>query len=174
MEAAHLHPVPDPSPYGYDPDTGHIRCQHCADNEDLVEGFKRTVEKQSREIGTLTRKLREEDDPNHHPLGNLIVELIQRWMQATNHTRSKVSADRVKMVKARLKDGYTIEQIEMAIDGVGAYPFVVNGSRVKDGQKSHRHDRLGIPLGGGEKVEEFAILGHQARKEGWTPEEGWK
>ena len=119
------------------------------------------------------RRIAEEDDPAAHPLGKEIVALIERWKLGAGHAKSKTSADRVKAVKARLKDGYSIEQLELAVDGICAYPFVTNGGRARSGQPSNRHDRLGICLGGGEKVEEFARLGHAARKAGWTPEEGW-
>jgi len=182
-----------------DPETGEIRSpdehaealeqqvrelQHqVRDLEDLREGNRKTIEKQSREIGVLTRKVREEADPTHHPQGAEIVELIERWMQAAGHPKAKVSDDRVKTIKARIREGYEITSedplpthptLELAVDGIAAFPFVVNGTRVRNGEPSHRHDRLGIALGGGEKVEEFSRLGYQARKAGWTPEEGWQ
>lgn len=136
------------------------------DAEDLAAGHESTIRKQSREIGTLSRKLQEEEDPNSHPKGAEIVALIERWKRGTGHANSKTSADRVKLVKSRLKDGYSPEQIELAVDGIAAYPFVVNGTRTRTGRDSERHDRLGIPLGGGESVEKFAVLGYQARKAG--------
>jgi len=150
------------------PETGEIeeRDSYIADLEDKVEGYRKTCEKQAREIGSLTRRITEDEDPNAHPLGKEIVELIERWKRGAGHRKSKTSADRVKFVKARLKDGYTVEQIELAIDGICAFPFVANGQRVPNGTASQRHDRLGIALGGGEKLEEFARLGHIARKQG--------
>lgn len=138
------------------------------DLEDKVEGHEQTIAMQSKKIGNLKRQLQEDEDPNHHPQGAEIVALIERWRNATGHPKSKISADRVKLVKARLKDGYSIEQLELAVDGIGACPFVVNGQRTREGTPSQRHDRLGIALAGGEKVEEFARLGHQARKQGWV------
>ncbi len=143
-----------------------------ADLEDKVEGYRKTVEKQAREIGTLSRRIQQDEDPNSHPLGKEIVELVERWKQATGHPKSKTSADRVKLIKARLKDGYSLDHLELAIDGIAAFRFVVNGQRSQTGKPSQLHDRLGICLGGGEAVEKFALYGHEARKAGWTLE-GW-
>jgi hypothetical protein len=160
-----------------DPATGELVPNDLAykirDLEDQLAGYKKTCDKQAREIGVLTRKVQEDADPSHHPKGKEIVALIERWMRVTGHTRSKVSDDRVKLVKARLRDGYTFEQLELAVDGIGALPYVVNGSRKPTGTDSQRHDRLGIALGGGEKVEEFARLGYRARNQGWSVEDGW-
>ena len=143
------------------------RTRRAADDlEDELAGAYVTIKKQNREIGTLRRKVEEEADPLSHPKGREIVQLIERWMVATGHPNSKVSDDRVKLVKARLKDGYTIEQLELAIDGLGAYRYVVNAQRKSEGKESQRHDRLGIALGGGEDVEKFAVMGHRARKAG--------
>lgn len=158
------------------PDTGEIeeRDSLIADLEDRIEGYRKTCDKQAREIGALARRIAEEDDPATHPLGKEIVALIERWKLGAGHAKSKTSADRVKAVKARLKDGYSIEQLELAVDGISAYPYIgTGGQRFATGKPAQRHDRLGIALGGGEAVERFAVLGYAARKAGWTPEQGW-
>lgn len=140
------------------------------------------TEKLAVSLRRLEKRVAEDEDPSTHPLGKEIVALIERWMLGTGHGKAKVSADRVKAVKARLKDGYPITSdehlptdptLELAVDGICSHPFVVNGQRSRTGSQSQRHDRLGICLGGGEKVEEFARLGYAARKAGFTPAEGW-
>lgn len=139
------------------------------------EGLTKLTKKQARENARLEKRVAEDEDPMNHAKGKEIVGLVERWMRATGHTRSKVSGDRVKYVKARLADGYTIEQIELAIDGLGAFPYVHMGQRVQQGSKGERHDRLGIALGGGEPLEKFAVLGHEARRRGlvtWDEEKG--
>lgn len=121
----------------------------------------------------LEKRIEVEEDPNSHAQGKEIIALVERWKTGTGHVKSLTSGDRIKLVKARLKDGYTVEQLELAVDGIAAFPFVVNGQRKQTGNTSQRHDRLGICLGGGEKVEEFARYGHAAHKQGWTVEGGW-
>ena len=146
---------------------------------DERDGLLTLTAKQARENARLARRVAEDEDPNAHPQGAEIVALIERWKLGAGHPKAKVSADRVKLVKARIRDGYPItsEQaeptIELAVDGICAYPYVVNGRRMPAGEPSQRYDRLGIALAGGEKVEECSRLGYAARKAGWTPEGGW-
>lgn len=157
------------------PDTGEVeeRDSLIADLEDRIEGYRKTCDKQAREIGALARRIAEEDDPAAHPLGKEIVALIERWKLGAGHAKSKTSGDRIKLVKARLKDGYSVEQIALAIDGLAAHPYVVNAQRRPRGKDSQRYDQLKNALNGGQDLERFANLGHNARKAGWTPEEGW-
>lgn len=149
---------------------------------DERDGLVTLTRKQAAENARLQRRIEEEADPNSHGQGAEIVALIERWKRGADHPGSKISADRVKLVKARLKDGYQIASeewlpdhvtLELAVDGICAHRFVCNGQRSRSGSLAQRHDRLGIALGGGEKVEEFARLGYKARKAGWTPEGGW-
>lgn len=186
MEAA-LRLVSDTTPGFPWPGTGESLSveeahRRIADLIDARDGLLALTEKQARDNRRLERRIEVEEDPHSHPQGAEIVALIERWKAATGHAKSKVSADRVKAVKARVKDGYAITDddpfpdhatLELAIDGIAAHPFVVNGQRVPTGKPSQRHDRLGIALGGGEEVEKFARLGYAARKAGWRPETGW-
>ncbi len=169
------------------PDTGELvsftdATYRIRDLTDERDGLLKLTAKQARENAALQRRVAEDADPATHPQGAEIVTLIERWRAGAGHPQARISADRVKLVKARIKDGYplTAEEwlppvptLELAVDGICSHPFVTNGRRTRDGQPSNRHDRLGICLGGGEKVEEFARLGYAARKAGWTPEKGW-
>lgn len=150
------------------PETGEVeeRDSLIADLEDQLAGYRKTCDKQAREIGALSRRIAEEDDPNSHPLGAEIVALINHWRQQTGHTNAKVSADRVKLVKARLRDGYDPDTIALAIDGLASAPYVVNAQRVPEGKESQRYDQLKHALKGGQELERFANLGHHARKQG--------
>jgi len=149
---------------------------------DERDGLLTLTAKQARENARLARRVAEDEDPNAHPQGAEIVALIERWKLGAGHPKAKVSADRVKLVKARISDGYPITDddplpghatLELAVDGLCAHRYVVNGHRVPDGTGSQLHDRLGICLAGGEAVEKFARLGYAARRAGWTPAEGW-
>lgn len=139
----------------------HDACPRCVALADELVGLRQTLDMQARKIGRLEREAAD-DDHESHPQRKEIADLIERWKQVTGHPRAKLSKDRFDVVKARLKDGYTLEQLRLAIDGIGAYPFVVNGSRRREGAPSQRHDKLSIALGGGEAVERFANLGARA------------
>ena len=149
------------------PETGEVTewDSHVADLEDRIAGLKVTIDKQAREIGRLTRKLEAEDPQEHHPKRREISELIDYWKQQTGHTNSRNSKDRFDLVRARLKDGYDFPTLRLAIDGLAALPYVVNAQRRSEGKPSQRYDQLTHALKSGEKVEQFANLGHQARRQ---------
>lgn len=135
--------------------------------EELNLGQEATIKSQAAAIGRLKRQI-EQDDPAHHPQSKDISDLIDHWKEATGHPRAKLSKDRFDVVKARLKDGYSFEQLRLAIDGIAAFPYVVNGQRVAAGKPSQRHDALSLALKGGENLERFANLGALARKDADT------
>ena len=43
--------------------------------------------------------------------------LFAYWQEIHNHKRAKLDLSRKKKIKARLKDGYSVEEIKMAIEG---------------------------------------------------------
>lgn len=131
--------------------------------EDL-ENCEAELRKARRRIKAYER--REEDKRQEHPNRTLILSLIERWKCACNHPRSNSNAsDRFDLIAARLKEGYTVAQIELAIDGIAAMPYVgPHGRQSHNGKGSSRHDRLGICLGSGEQLERFAVWGWQARQ----------
>ena len=107
-------------------------------------------------------------DPEAHPRHKEMAALIERWRQATGHAKSKASKDRFDLIRARFNDGYEIETLELAIDGLGAFPFVVSAERRQEGPPAQRYDQLKHALNGGQDLERFANLGHRARKDGLT------
>lgn len=149
-----------------DTETGEIAgCPRCEDVavEDVVN-----LEAENRRLLRRLKQLERDRDAERQadPRREVILELIERWKLKTGHPRSNSAAgDRFDLVKARLNEGYTPDDLELAIDGIGAFRYVVNGERRRTGKPGQRHDRLGIALGGGEAVERFANLGHQARSE---------
>lgn len=160
------------------PDTGELisftdAAYRIRDLTDERDGLLKLTAKQARENAALQRRVAEDADPSTHPQGAEIVALIERWRIHCNHENAKTSADRVKLIRARLHDGYTPEQIALAIDGLAAAPYVVNAQRRSEGKDSQRYDQLKHALNGGQDLERFANLGHNARKAGWTPEGGW-
>ncbi len=140
--------------------------------EELNLGQEATIKSQAAMIGRLKGKL-EAADPEAHPRHKEMAALIERWRTATGHEKSKASKDRFDLIRARFNDGYEIETIELAIDGLGAFPFVVSAERRREGPSAQRYDQLKHALNGGQDLERFANLGHRARKEGWTLANGW-
>lgn len=137
-------------------------CSRCEDvSMDDVENLQAENRRLLRRMSALEAKI--EEKRRKDPQRDLILRLIDHWKSATGHHRSNAeAADRFDIVKLRLKEGYTEEELRLAIDGIGAYRYVVDAERRATGTKKQRHDRLGIALGGGEQVEKFANLGAEA------------
>ena len=150
----------DPRDYIH-PETGEL----YVPKEDL-ENCEAELRKARRRIKSYER--REEDKRLEDPNRQLILSLVERWKRVCNHPNSNVnSADRFDMIRARLKEGYEPKHIELAIDGIAAFPYVgPHGRQSHNGRGSKRHDRLGIALGSGEDLERFANLGYLAKRNG--------
>jgi hypothetical protein len=129
------------------------------------EGLTKLTKKQARENAKLEKRVAEDEDPMNHAKGADILALIERWKRACNHPNSKVSGDRVKIVKTALKD-YDIPTLELAIDGLASHPYRVYDKRLATGRPQDRHDKLSDALSTGEKIEAMANLGAIARKQG--------
>lgn len=149
-------------------ETGQIFANPCPRCEDVelgdLENAERRIRKLERQIRALEldKQAAREGDPQRA----VVLGLIDAWKRHTGHPKANANAgDRFDVVKARLAEGYTPEDIELAIEGIGARPYVVEGQRVKHGGRGQRFDRLGIVCGGGEQIEKFAVIGYEARKE---------
>ena len=149
----HLQPVLDPSPYGHDPETGEARCDRCRDMEDQVKGFEAKARSDARAIGVLERKISEEHDPAHHPLGADIVKLIDHWRDLC-HPKATIGKARVKLVKARLADGFALDSedwlpdhptLTLAVDGIASHPYLLYGKRKREGGQDNRYDEHLFP-----------------------------
>ena len=150
-----------------DGETGEIHTG-CARCEDVAVGDLDNAERRIRKLEREKRALEEDQMAKREadPQRQIIIGLIDLWRRATGHPKANIyAADRFDVVKARLRENYTVEQIELAVEGIGAYRYVVEGQRMRHGSKGQRFDRIGIALGGGESTERFAVLGYEARKE---------
>lgn len=78
-----------------------------------------------------------------------IRELADYWREKCRHPQAKVDSKtkRWAKVKARLRDGYTPEQIRQAIDGAASKPYV--------NDEGKRFDDLELVCRSAEKLEDF-------------------
>tara|TARA_R110000822_G_scaffold254332_3_gene380628 strand:+ start:256 stop:1053 length:798 start_codon:yes stop_codon:yes gene_type:complete len=91
---------------------------------------------------------------------NLSFELFKYWCEVMGKSisTSKLTSNRDKAIKARLKEGYTVEQIKEAIDGCRKDPFSMGQN---DRQKPFNDIQL--ICRNGEKIESF-LTGHVAKQ----------
>lgn len=137
-------------------------CPRCdAVQMDDVENLQGEVRRLLRRIDRLERD--EDEKRRKDPYRGKILRVIEHWKTATGHPKARDTADRFDVVKARFNEGYTEEQLLLAVDGIAALPYVGKEGRKANGTRKERHDRLGIALGGGEAVERFANIGAEWR-----------
>lgn len=73
--------------------------------------------------------------------------LFAYWQQRCNHPTAKFTKERRSAIRARLREGYTEEQVRQAIDGAAALPFV--------NEQGKRFDDLTLVCRNGSKLEDF-------------------
>lgn len=81
-------------------------------------------------------------------------ELFAYWQERCRHPQAKPTRDRLRKVVARLREGYTPEQIREAIDGAAVAAFV--------DEKGKRFDDLELICRNGSKLESFIERGQLA------------
>lgn len=169
-----------------DPETGEVHHvdARIADLEDELAGAKKTIAAQNRIIGTQERKIKaEEGDPVRGDKEEAKFRALgERWKLASGKKNAVIGKPRLKLMKARRNDGFPITQpddaepmatLELAIDGLCAYPYRVYDKRYREGRKQDLDNAIDSALKDEKHVEECARLGWKARQEGWTPEGGW-
>lgn len=83
-------------------------------------------------------------------------DLFEYWQRACGHPQAKATRDRIAKVHARLREGYTPEQIREAIDGAARGAFVNDAGK--------RFDDLELICRSGSKLESF--IGRLAQPNG--------
>lgn len=80
--------------------------------------------------------------------------LFEHWQQACGHPHAKLTENRRRKIQARLREGYTPEQIREAIDGAARAAFVNDEGR--------RFDDIELVCRNGSKLEDFIARASQA------------
>lgn len=84
--------------------------------------------------------------PNVEFVGS-VAELFEHWRTACGHPRAKLTDGRRRKIRARLKEGYTVEQLRQAIDGAAVGAFV--------NEQGVKFDDIELICRNGSKVEQF-------------------
>lgn len=89
------------------------------------------------------------------------VQVFEYWRRVLGHPTAKQTPERAKAVKARLREGYTVEQICAAIDGCRASPF-----HCGENERGQRYDDLTLICRNGSKLESFIALTQNGHRKG--------
>lgn len=76
--------------------------------------------------------------------------VFDHWRHVMDHPKARLTQDRRTKIKARLAEGYTVEDLKRAIDGCKASKYHMGGN-----DNGTVHDRIGLIFRNGEKVEQF-------------------
>lgn len=80
-----------------------------------------------------------------------VKRIFEHWKRTLDHPHARLTPDRVRAVRARLRDGYTERQILGAIDGCASSPF-----HIGENETGTRYDDLTLICRSGSKLEGFA------------------
>lgn len=118
-------------------------------NQEPVLKIKPTVE------AIAPTRLRRTDRPDG------ALEVFTYWQQVLGHTTTKLDAKRVKAIKGRLADGYTVADLCQAIDGCKYDPF-------SQGQNDRQtvYDEIAMICRDGPKVDHFRKIAERGPPNG--------
>jgi hypothetical protein len=77
-------------------------------------------------------------------------EVFAHWQKVLNHPSAKLTKDRETKIKARLREGYTVEQCKRAVDGCRASPY-----HMGQNDRGSVYDGIDLIFRNGEKLEQF-------------------
>lgn len=83
---------------------------------------------------------------------SIVADLFAYWQTTTGHPQAKLTKDRRAKIEARLREGYTAEQIRKAIDGAARAAFV--------NESGKRFDDIELICRSGSKLESFIERGN--------------
>lgn len=99
-------------------------------------------------VANVTPRERErEKETTYVELGNEVRAVFDYWRQRCGHERAKLTGDRRRKIEARLRDGYTVDDLKAAVDGAAVGAFV--------NEQGRRFDDIELICRGGSKVEAF-------------------
>jgi hypothetical protein len=82
-----------------------------------------------------------------------VKDLFHYWVQVTGHTSARLTPERARALASRLREGYTVADIEKAFDGAGKAAFVNDAGQ--------RFDDITLVCRNGSKLEDFIQRGIQ-------------
>jgi hypothetical protein len=67
------------------------------------------------------------------------MDVLGHWKQHCYPKAVELGGERLKKVISRLKAGYKVDQLKRCVDGYAAFPYVVEGRRVREGNPARRY-----------------------------------
>jgi len=127
----------------------------AAEKDADYNGLDREVRFLRRRVGALEREL--QDKRESHAKAKEAKELFAYWAQATGHGRAALGPKRMKAVLAALQH-HSLKDLEYAVDGCAAWPYVNHSGRAETGTSKERYDDIELICRDEIQVEKFMAL----------------
>ena len=88
-----------------------------------------------------------------------VAEIFSYWRDIMGHTRAKMDIKRAQVIRDRLRDGYTVEDLCLAIDGCASSSFHMGMN-----DRHTAYDSITLILRDADHVDRFISMGEQARR----------
>ena len=90
--------------------------------------------------------------------GDAVLDVFAHWQQVHNHPGAKLDDNRKRTIKARLRDGYSVENLKQAVDGCKRSSWHMGAN-----DRNTVYDSLDLILRNAEKVDAFMELATSKR-----------
>lgn len=137
------------------PDVGQMTVIRQSDDEQ-VSARKEEKRSRSRNEEKDIRPVALDDSPSQ---SDSVRTVFDHWKRTMNHPKALLDAKRDRVIRARLKDGYTAEQLCLAVDGCKASEFHMGAN------DSHQvYDDIELICRGAANVEKFISMSESPTK----------
>jgi len=89
-----------------------------------------------------------------------VQAVFDYWKDRTRHPDAKLTSEREMKIRGRLEEGYTVQQLQEAVEGCRGSPF-----HQGDNERGHRYDDITLICRSGSKVEQFVEMAREDRDE---------
>lgn len=86
-----------------------------------------------------------------------LLQVFEHWKTIMGHDRARMDVSRAKVIRARMKDGYTVEDLCLAIDGCAASAF-----HMGENDRGQVYDSITLILRDADHVDKFIRAGETA------------
>lgn len=88
-----------------------------------------------------------------------VLAVFNHWSIIMGHTRARMDLKRAQVIRERMRDGYTIEDLCLAIDGCAASAF-----HMGENDRRQVYDSITLILRDADHVDKFIRAGETAHK----------
>jgi len=87
-----------------------------------------------------------------------IQEIFDYWVKVMNKPKAKLIPARTTKIKARLKEGYTVDEVKLAVDGCAKSPH-----NMGDNDRCTVYDDIELICRNGVKLERFIAIANKPK-----------